>query len=427
MAISYSLHFQAPATVRNGSRSPTRDGSCLFKHPLREAHEPTGAATGWLRVIEARPFDALVKPVKNSGRPALTKGQIPDGAYARLVRRAIDFQVRVAQPLLPPAPTRGEVAALEAIGVLAARTLSTGIRLTWVQPGESAELRLSFTPENAAECPSDRLWIAGRDGSFQCTGPERTYALPLDDPLRPVDSELPKALQASAKVPNLHRIAKQLDKQATMTDLKISFEITSDPASPDLDPVDTEIRTLEPGDRIRISAENSGISSVDLTVLFIDGRFGIKVFHPEANQSARLGPGERKLIGTGRVTSDPAGIEHLIIIAVAAEPASAEVAFGHLAQPTLERDARETQQPAHRKRVGASVRAGWLWYRRYSRRIGHNASTGRYACLSMEGRGQKRHYHKLLVVPFDKLLILQDIFKFHRSDEGNRTLPSADR
>jgi len=35
MAISYSLHFQAPATVRNGSRSPTRDGSCLFKHPLR--------------------------------------------------------------------------------------------------------------------------------------------------------------------------------------------------------------------------------------------------------------------------------------------------------------------------------------------------------------------------------------------------------
>jgi len=34
MAISYSLHFQAPATVRNSDRSPARDGNCLFKHPL---------------------------------------------------------------------------------------------------------------------------------------------------------------------------------------------------------------------------------------------------------------------------------------------------------------------------------------------------------------------------------------------------------
>ena len=40
MAVSYSLHFQPPATVRNGGHSPARGGSCLFKHPLRGKNIP---------------------------------------------------------------------------------------------------------------------------------------------------------------------------------------------------------------------------------------------------------------------------------------------------------------------------------------------------------------------------------------------------
>jgi hypothetical protein len=93
---------------------------------------------------------------------------------------------------------------------------------------------------------------------------------------------------------------------------------------------------LHAGEIVALELTNSGTVQADVTVLFIDSRFGIEVLFPSADTVAdnRLPVGESLRVGPMQVQGDSVGFEHLLVIATNGQGQPLD--FGWLAQDSLE-------------------------------------------------------------------------------------------
>ena len=92
---------------------------------------------------------------------------------------------------------------------------------------------------------------------------------------------------------------------------------------------------LVAGQEVAFEVLNRSPHPVDVTLLFVDGAYGIHPMFPREGASNRLGPGERLFpIYRTRVNAATLGKESVVAIAVKA--AGPQVSFVELAQPTLE-------------------------------------------------------------------------------------------
>lgn len=97
----------------------------------------------------------------------------------------------------------------------------------------------------------------------------------------------------------------------------------------------TTIRTFYHGDKVQFRVQNTGKVAVDVTILYVNHRFGIEALFPKDQEDNRLEAGKNLTTPPVDIDEETAGLEHVVIIAVKSERAT-PMDFVSLAQPTIE-------------------------------------------------------------------------------------------
>jgi hypothetical protein len=223
--------------------------------------------------------------------------------------------------------------------------------LRWVAPGESAEIRLGFTPLDNVQCRvgdgtaagrAALLWVAQGDGGIRCDGPQRTISIGLDRPSAKLETTLADTLQRIAKVLNLNRVAERLASAESPGRLKVDLRYRPKGSDEDCDRgakplMPDSIATPSIGDRACLDIENVGDAAMDINIFFVDGRYGIRPVHPNGEEGPMtLEPGQSMATVRKRFEAGTLGLEQLVVIAVEHVQQSQALDLEFLAQPTLE-------------------------------------------------------------------------------------------
>ena len=95
---------------------------------------------------------------------------------------------------------------------------------------------------------------------------------------------------------------------------------------------------LHEGDAlIRLDITNGSRAPVDLTILFVDSRFGITTLFPTRGRTNRIAAGSHIDNIGGKITRDTVGLEGMIVIASKAASGTPVADFSFLAQKKLSR------------------------------------------------------------------------------------------
>ena len=100
-----------------------------------------------------------------------------------------------------------------------------------------------------------------------------------------------------------------------------------------------EVRTLKPGDAIKLAVTNADFDNLDVTALFVDGRFGVVAVAAERLHRSK-GPQE---IVRGDIDQTSFGLERIVLIMVASDPGAERADFSFLAQPPVRLRGRTTR------------------------------------------------------------------------------------
>ena len=303
---------------------------------MEQSGDPIGKTLGYLEVIDAGQFDAALTPVHYRNTPQLNRKDIPKNAWARLVARAFDFDLRVALPDLTGIADEPEAAVLDLIKEMRAQP-GNMVSLQWVEAGEPADVRLSFSPLMHSECAKNRIWVLAASAEIQCSGENQSIAIDMKMDPSKLQRKIGATLSRIAKVINLQRIASQLSDADSVEGLDIHFEVESVSGGTRNILSQHIVQELVPDDKVVAYAENSGAKAVDLTVLFIDSRYGIQAIFPTNGHSNRIGPGGKIKLFSGKVDTTSFGLERMMVIAVQAQPKMPETHFTYLEQPSLQK------------------------------------------------------------------------------------------
>ena len=330
--------------IKAGPLSEVHPGS-LFAL-LRTAIDPTNQALGYA-VVEAStgPDTSRLRAAGASGT-VLDRAALPEGAtVARLVRAAPDFGLNVAVDLsrcTAPCPFETPLQGLKASAV-------PGVAVRWAGPGQGADLLLRAVGR--------RLWMlpAGQDPLQDCSTRaaaakarcerevERSFPyIDAHAAAAPpaVRQALESALHAAARAQNLLRIAGQ--QVAVDSGARVAVAAPSSATSPG-GPTLAQVRQ---GTALRVSIRNDPAPGLprrplDITVLFIDSKFGIGLMYPVDGEVNRLQAGDKPIEFEMKMDDSESatlGPEHLVVIAVQAEQHTAPANYSFLVQSPLEFD-----------------------------------------------------------------------------------------
>jgi len=299
---------------------------------MKQPQDHTNEAIGFLHTQQSDLFNSDLNPVAYAGKPAIEKQNIPNNAWARLVHSELDLSVTISIPERIKSISSSERYALDVIEVINTRSKEHGIRINWVPAGQVADIRLGFSPKEGA-CPDDRLWLMSSEGSLVCSGAAQTLSLRLDDP-KNLHKILSDTIQSMAKVINLKRLSSRFGDlmQSDNIEMNLYVEPVNGQRQYALQP--NQLKSLASGDRIQTIVRNKGHKPIDLTVLFINGRYGIEPVYPNPGELGRINPGSAvELFGT--IDEETKGMEYMLAISVEAQPGQPVLDFTHLAQDTL--------------------------------------------------------------------------------------------
>ena len=152
----------------------------------------------------------------------------------------------------------------------------------------------------------------------------------------PIDDKLNDALfDAIARVTR-HRRLRGLAGNDTETAIRLetSVERLVDPIKKTYEPLLVDKAIVRDGDLIRVNFSNRGVSSVDVTVLYLQSDYQIANFFPRGLEFNRLPPqGSHSL--SIRINDETVGVEDILLIAVNSSGSPLPSSFGFLAQPGL--------------------------------------------------------------------------------------------
>lgn len=94
--------------------------------------------------------------------------------------------------------------------------------------------------------------------------------------------------------------------------------------------------TLHAGEELLLKLDNRHHRAVDVTVLFIDSRYGIDVLYPAPGETNRVEAGGRIRPLEIAINDDTTGWENVVLLALEAEPQKPVADFGFLAQSRLD-------------------------------------------------------------------------------------------
>ena len=300
-------------------------GAVVALYPTPVASEDE--RLGYAEIASADLWTSVVTPVKYGDMPALER--LPERSYAVLVSSPVKLGLRVARPTLDAL----EKAERKRLTDLLSQLETAGkdsLQIRWVPAGDDADIRLAVAPHDDQQ----RFWLLPATGEIVTEGPGRTHSasLALDDAA--LGAWLNDSLLRIAKVSNLLRLGAHMGTARSAASIDIAWTVRRK-GSRDEEVISAgQIPTLSPGDYLSYTIHNAGSKPVDVTILFVDSDYGITAVFPYPGESNRLEPGADFTSG-GDITEASLGLEHMMVLAVAAETTAPETQFTFLEQPAL--------------------------------------------------------------------------------------------
>ncbi|MDJ0908271.1 MAG: caspase family protein [Woeseiaceae bacterium] len=319
-------------TVPAGSLLNVTNGTILavVPHPGAE----TVDAIGYLEITASQLSDSRAVPVEYNGVEALDADSIPGTAYARPVQRPIALAMTVALP-------EDEAAARSIRAAVASDEDGLENMIEWVEARDPADLRLLvqddavwLLPPSGQLCSRDIL--SGGEDSACAIEADLTPSVAF--PARGDAQELTDSLRAVARATNLMNVARATSTGGPV-EVALVMEVRHEDSA-EFEGVPEGTRpVLRPGDYVRFRIENRSNRAQDVTVLFIDSRWGIESYYPMGSGGLnRIEAGGSQYIGNAvggfPVTVETTGMERMLMIAVPARGGD-PVNFSGLEQPTL--------------------------------------------------------------------------------------------
>ena len=310
--------------LRAGSVAGLTTGTVVAIYPPAGSPNPD-RVVGHVRVTEVDPISATIQPVAFDKMPAPDPSKIVIDSRGEVVLFDYGEQVlRVAAaPKSPPLVEQ----ALAAI-----RTHTNG--LAEPAPLASAEWIVHVAGGNVILAPASG-W---QEGAANVSGALQVAAASAPD----VTAKLAETLQRISRARNLMRLGAAAEPVAVDAEVDVEVELVR--YKDDQDRIGTAVpleqggRVLRVGEIVGFRVKNVGTATADVTLLFVDSRFGIDPVFPRADVEAenRLKPGEERRSVRFDVHPKTTGPEQVVAIAVGAGQNAPRVDFRYLAQPTLD-------------------------------------------------------------------------------------------
>ena len=249
-------------------------------------------AIGLMDVKQVSPLRSVLEPASDDAHPLIKPADIPKGAFVRLAEQNYTFTLAVARP----DPRQGhpdEVqrvnSALDAIETRS-RALDTNLplRMTLVEPGQPADLRLAVLSDNsvaalsndpreqsAAVSDDPALWLMPASGEISLMTATRTPALALNDSAldEAFEETLAKNLVTIYRATGLSRLASASTYKPTAFQLSFGVQRAGTGTVEDLAIENTPL--VAQGDWLHIDLNNKSGKPMDLNVLYVDHSYAI--------------------------------------------------------------------------------------------------------------------------------------------------------
>jgi hypothetical protein len=308
--------------------------------------DETDRALGFLEVKSATNFASrlgttpLPEPEEGEEAPAataakvLTLGDVPQGAYARVVEASFDFTLTVARPA--PSEAHAErVAMVNAMLDAIAADDRRPLRVRLVEAGEPADLRLAVEAEanlpeaglGASDLPA--LWFLPESGELSLATGRRSPSIVMQSQdAVAIGDTIADYLVRIYRAANLGRIGQGSDYGNE--ELDVSFSLSRAGSGEAVPLATTSLEVGQPGDRVRVTAKNNTQGAVDVNVLYVGSDYSITFIGKE-----RLQPGAVFDEEFLEFTDESYGREMMVAVVSEVEPLKATLDLSYLAQPGL--------------------------------------------------------------------------------------------
>jgi hypothetical protein len=294
---------------------------------------PTDQALGQLRIVSAGLFASQLAAAADADDRTIAEDKIPEGAYARLVRPAIDLQLRVAQPTFSARTAEMARRKVEAAVQAVRKDPPAGSRIEWLPVGRPAEIRLHEE--------DDQLWLLPASGALMKSGPSKTLSIKLDRSDAEFATLLSDSLARIAKAVNLIRVAEQMPGGGGVASVDVKVELLPQAAGAPAKALTSVGARLRGGDKVGFTITNRSRTPVDVTILYIDSQYGIEPIFPGGAENNRIEPGAVLRAGPGGIEpitlgDDTTGTERLLVIVSSTVAQGERIDYTYLAQPRLD-------------------------------------------------------------------------------------------
>jgi hypothetical protein len=244
----------------------------------------------------------------------------------------------------------------------ASKTPVAGTVIKWVDAPATGDVMLKLLPDRILLLPPS---MQGADCEKSAGACEQSATL-WREQTAGIDGGLGLKLQQSlhsiARTTNLLRIASSLSGTGNShSRLDIALKVVNK-SGKEIPYEKERVPTLHAGDRINVSLHNNGLTSVDVTMLYVDARYGINVLFPSGpGGSNRLEPRASFDFGVD-IDDETLGMERMLTIAVEAAKTQERADFSFLAQAPLEAN-RDVKRDGTDPDVMAFMDAGFSAYK----------------------------------------------------------------
>lgn len=338
---------------------------------LANAVDTPDKALGFARVTQSSLTRSELQPVEHEGKPARPAAELAKGSVAQLVRAAPSLSLTVGVDLRrcsAPCPFDAAIAQLKTRANEPPPTSRSGeavaprLPMVFTGPGQAANVtltavgaRLWVLPPSLAE---HSLCSQARGAARQAceAEAERSIASVVAAAGATADGlaqTLSDMLRSVAKVENLLRISALAGQSEGAQRLQTSVrflrngqpmtaaELTRACTTGSGERVAAAARPAQgqcllAGDTVELNISNQGDRPVDVTVLYIDSRFGVSSMYPVGGAVNRL-EAKAGIRLPLQVNDDTTGTERMVILgAEASAQRSGSVDLSFLAQATLD-------------------------------------------------------------------------------------------
>lgn len=291
------------------------------------------AAVGYLRLTKVDLASSTAVPVEYNGKPALKPEAVPDRSFARIVQNPPQYTLRVSVDAKECGESCGYKVVVDQLR--AAKTEVAGTVIKWVDAPATGDVMLKLLPDRILLLPPSLQGVDCVKSSSTCT----QSATLMRENTAGVDGglgyKLSESLHAIARTTNLLRLAANLtDSSSNKSQLEVAIKIVKKDGK-EMPLSKERVPTLHTGDRVSVSLLNNGSTSVDVTMLYVDARYGINVLFPNGPGASNRLESKASYNFDVDVTDDTIGLERMLTIAVEAAKTQERADFSFLAQSPL--------------------------------------------------------------------------------------------